>query len=796
MSDQQSYHTNKLNAAIMRVYREAEIAYERDVVGNFSYAGNDGNPVEAIRALGEEAISLHSALFARCAVETAMARVVDYSKAIEVFCVKKSLINESKRYAFSHNMKDFSTWLADNYQGGQLTNDSKDESLRERMEGFLQERLDQLIGPEGARLRPARVTWSEWLARKLKGNGGNPLPAGRRALKAQLKSTEDRNDFQSLLEELDKAIVTAGNTLDTYLTSQGKHFLAFDDYRDIWQLAQPVAENGGNKVFVSDEGETKPVLQREELIKNLSPKAQQDHFHQLLDALCEKRQAALEELIKFSYYDPAFNPPKFSIFRRIFGLIMAPAALPLFAILGAIQSFSSWNGNEIWRWPMLYLNRFGLRMSAIQKLAYLARAVHHEGKGKLSWEDSAWDKLVHVHCMELKQDFYENIDALGDNHDEWVAGKEINFYTAVDVVKRYSDSIKTLTQAYKIHLGVDPEYVGARKTARHFLNNLKLEDVLDFNPSDQASKVIAATEAMHRGRGFEQESSQPIGATTSDLLQKRTKVNAILAPGLASNKNKRTQLNVGLDFLSMRQPKTMVGVKSAEERDALASLYKKQVATVGISYKQSLVIRLSKLGAFLYALGCGLQIAGGLMTVMAFPGAAAIALLFGLLFTATYNWWLSKYTLPVIIMGMFNGKKGLLQDLETNHVVYWPWMMAKSLVRSVFQTVRVVTGIVLLPAVYVLTKSYDFIFALSSYSGSGAKTYEFIMGWMFALIPYDVVTDKKYQSQFDKEVRPDSLAWAMLGLLGIGTALIMTGTGPLVLGFADHGSWPKVLFIC
>ena len=796
MSEQSSnpvaYHQKKIVASLKSVYRKADVAFKKEIQGDFFYKGSEANPIEALRQLGEDAIDMHQVLFAQCAVETTMARVVDCSNALEQFLICSKLINKDGQYKFSSDLDRFNALLNQSYKDGALNVvENSTVNIQQAMREFLNERLKQLAGDTSAQATKAKISFTERLAALMVGQKPGKIKEGRIALRKELiaknsskdtvnalKDTAKKNELTSLLDELDKAIVVAGNTMEKTFEAQEKHFLSFDEDRDIWEMLKDEKNNNGSQ------------LDRDDAIQNHTLESQQDSFHAILDQLSAQRHNALNSLCTQNLVQ--LKPKPVHWVWRVIGLLSAPVMLPLLTLMGAIKAITSLSVGEFLRLPRDFLHAAGLRHSAIERLASLQDALTTDNDDKLEdridFNDSAWNDLLKHHHVELLSDLQTNASTLAQGTATLKTQDGGAPEEALKNARRYSDAMDRVIKAFKRHCGVAPDYVGARKTTRLFMNRLQSEGSTkinyDFLPSDEASKVLASTSASHRGRGYSAVNGSIVlqGAVTADLLQKRTKVNGVSAPGVADDKCKRSQINVGLDMIASLKPEVNAGINSAEERERLADLYKKNIASTGISYKQRLIMTLAKAGALLYAVGCALQIAGGLMFIFAFPGAPVVALAFGLLFTFTYNWWLTKFALPQIMMGMLKGKKGLLHDMEHTSVLWWPALILKKILTTPLQVARVLLGVALMPLIWMIAQPLNGISYRSSFPGQGSRLYQWIMADVFGVLVVKTADTKFWKSQLQSEIRTDALLWVMFGLCALGTVLMATGTGPMVVG--------------
>ncbi len=184
------------------------------------------------------------------------------------------------------------------------------------------------------------------------------------------------------------------------------------------------------------------------------------------------------------------------------------------------------------------------------------------------------------------------------------------------------------------------------------------------------------------------------------------------------------------------------------------------MAKAALTPKQRFLINAAMVLAVLYSVGCALMVAAALMPIFVIPGGQLLALAFGFAFTYRYNWKLSSFSLPRIMLRLFNSKRGFFASIG-----YGIWSIALGLV-----------GIALSP----LTLVFSLVVLLFEGRSRAKEFYNNVMR-KFGLMPPKSIVDR-WLPLLNKEYDSHVLGWAMLILVGLGVGVMVSGVGPFVLG--------------
>lgn len=453
-----------------------------------------------------------------------------------------------------------------------------------------------------------------------------------------------------------------------------------------------------------------------------------------------------------------------SWWRAFAGFFVLPWLLPLAAVVGAlvalIGSFVDYQSVKSlgWYWPARLLDVFCWRPSALRRFAQLASqypvAVDDEGnpvdlkqaeKNEVFLADPAWDDLILNHLIELELEL--------NRFDNEIGGSLVENLESLENARCGCQQIKNTDESFQKRWHCNLDFDGARK-ARRILNRSTQSGLSRFREqalslSGEAKNTLLVYQGVWLGRASDQANQQHY---------KRLRLKVSSALGLKASKQLRCELGEGFD--AVLDDQDLDGIDNTQVADTLKAVAKKDMNGLGISFKQKVVAGAATLLAFLYSIGCALMVTAALMGILTFPGGVVVALAIGLVFTYRYNWWLSKFAMPPILLGIFSSKRGLFASLG--------YAMVSLLWCSV--------GIAFLPVVWLIVGMPGELFGIGLAKTAYKKFCQF-----FWLKPADAMPGE-LQSVIDEEIDSDTLAFAMLMLVALGSWMLFAGIGPFVLG--------------
>ena len=448
-----SYIRQRCHSVMARIQDEADAAYHSQVKGSMSSWGRRQDPIGRQIELGATVLGFNRATFAQCALQALVEHVDFCADGLEFFIRsrEKELPRLSMRQSKGGSVSLTETTFTGPQSGGLSVAAANNILTRRRTQ----------------------------LAERIASRDGKSM------------SRDTRTEFSSYLDELDKAIATAGIVLEKIRAAETGCFL---------------------------QGKVGYIPQGHDACADFSMHGQQKYYESIINVYGQRREDAIKQLKCFQYGQAPYARP--ANIRRFWGVLLVPVLLPLAMFAGLISSLSSsGRRHHIWHWPLRLLNYFGLRASAIRRFADLCRA--RGGKGILL-ADPAWDRLLLAHQKELKADFGHFLSIAlpnggSDNGD--VENKKTNVDEAVSAIK----AINVVSSAFQSHFCVEPDFRSAAKAQR--LLHLRLaspeligdadEDPFSESMTPEAEKIIAAVKASNVSRGGGK------GANAASSLQDR-----------------------------------------------------------------------------------------------------------------------------------------------------------------------------------------------------------------------------------------------------------------------------------